>query len=143
MFVYLTPHSTFSWPYLTIEGQFLPQSMDLHYAILHLPKLTAYFTIKVVDLVKLSIPQELQETTELGRRSQALTFHTEVWHVAEERQDKPHNPAAAYVFPPSFVQSLLRSHTASQHRRNLAVAVSSDPTPTQQSLPMTRLNTLQ
>ena len=117
--------------------------MDLHYAILRLPKLTAYFAIEVVDLVKLSVPQELGGTTELGRRSRPLTFHTEVRRVAEERQDKPRKPAAAYVFPPSFVRSLLRSRTAPQHRRNLAAAVSSDPTPAQQSLPMTTLNTLQ
>jgi len=38
-------------------------------------------------------------------------------------------------FPPSSIWSLLRRRTAPQRRRNLAVADSFDPTPTQQSLP--------
>ena len=45
------------------------------------------------------------------------------------------NHAAAYVFSPSPVRSLLRSRSAPQRRRNPASAVPSDSTPTQQSLP--------
>ena len=59
----------------------------------------------------------------------------DVWPTA-----KP-NHAVVYVFPPSSVRPLLRSHTAPERRRNPPVAVSSDSTPRSNPCPMTTSNT--
>ena len=118
---------------LTIEGQFVPQQMDLHNAILPLTQPQGCCSSKLTpQLTPFSLshcphPQELG-TTELGRQPQPSTAQ-EVWPMV-----KP-NHTAAYVFSPSPIWSLLRSHSAPQCRRNPAAAVSSDSTPTQQSLP--------
>ena len=78
-------------------------------------------------------PQKLG-TTELGRRPRPSTV-LDVWPTA-----KP-NHAAVYVFPPSSVQPLLRSHTAPERRRNPAAAVSCGSTPRSNPHPMTTPNT--
>ena len=123
---------------LTIEGQFVPQRTDLHSAILPLTRSQGCCLLKLTLQLELTlplrcplvpIPQKLG-TTEFGRRPRPSTA-LDVWPMV-----KP-NHAAAYVFPPSSVRPSLRSHAASQRRRNPGAAISSDSTPRSNARPMT------
>ena len=128
---------------LTIEGQFDPQSYGS--AQCNPP---ANFTTMVLLFIQIDTPtrtntpfslphcphpQELM-TTELGRRPRPSTA-PDIWPMA-----KP-NHATAYVFPPSSVRPLLRSHTAPQRGKKTAAALSSDSTPRSNPRPMTTSNT--
>ena len=59
--------------------------------------------------------------------------------MAEERQDKPRKSAAAFVFPPSAVRSLLRSRSADENQLRLPRLIQP---PGSNPCPITMLNTL-
>ena len=128
---------------LTIDGQFVPQSTDLHNAILPPTQPQGCCSSKLTPQLKLTIPLRcpivpgpLTEIRDYRYRPPTTAFHSTRRMAYGEAK-----PRCSIYISPLVRSAVTEKHTAPERRRNPAAAVSSDSTPRSNPRPMTTSNT--